>query len=171
MKQAKQYPFLRLQQQRLKLWFEPRTDAADTPGETDFFRWSWQALKPFHRRADISIVLCDEAEARAFNRDYRGKDYATNVLSFALNEAEWLPETQAEHLQGDLVLCADVVAREAAEQGKDLHAHYAHLCVHGVLHLMGFDHTDEAAAESMETLEINILHQLGYANPYTEYTP
>lgn len=91
MKSAKRYPFLALQQQRFTLHFSNQSSAAHTPAERDFYRWAWQALKNEYRRAQISIILLDETEARAYNRDYRGKDYATNVLSFALNEGEDLP--------------------------------------------------------------------------------
>ena len=86
MKRAKQYPFLSLQRQRFHLNFENASSAANLPSERDFYRWAWSALKNEYRRADISLILLDEEEARAYNRDYRGKDYATNVLSFALNE-------------------------------------------------------------------------------------
>ncbi|MCP2041500.1 putative rRNA maturation factor [Neisseria sp. HSC-16F19] len=169
MKKAKRNPFLQRQRRDFTLGLDVRCDAAELPAHADFYRWAWQALKRAYRRADIGIVLCGEDEARAYNRDYRGKDYATNVLSFALNEGEtvWQPQ---DSLNGDLVFCPAVVAREAAEQGKTVAAHYAHLTVHGVLHLMGYDHIDEAEAEAMEALETTILHQLGYANPYQEDT-
>ncbi|MBP7441742.1 MAG: rRNA maturation RNase YbeY, partial [Thauera sp.] len=102
--------------------------------------------------------------------DYRGKDYATNVLTFAYAEGEALPGVpdQAEDgpLAGDLVLCVPVVVREAAAQGKTLEAHFAHLVVHGMLHLQGFDHENEVEAAEMEALETSILRTLGYADPY-----
>jgi probable rRNA maturation factor len=100
----------------------------------------------------------DEAEGRALNLAYRNKDYATNVLTFTI--------TETPHLLGDIVICAPIVASEAAEQGKTVAAHYAHLTVHGVLHLHGYDHEIEAQAELMEAIEIQILAKLGYANPY-----
>lgn len=169
MKQAKQYRFLRQQQHRFTLFWENRSTTPNVPERACFYRWAWQAFKGEYRLANISMVLCDEAEARQLNADYRQKDYATNVLSFAWDDEpvpEWrhLPPT----LRGDVVLCPAVVAREAAEQGKDLRAHYAHLTVHGILHLMGYDHQEPAAAGVMEALEIRILNQLGYANPYAE---
>jgi probable rRNA maturation factor len=112
-----------------------------------------------------------EAEGRALNRDYRGKDYATNVLTFAYAEGEALPGLPEEGgdvpLAGDLVLCVPVVVREAAAQGKTLEAHFAHLVVHGMLHLQGYDHENETEASEMEALETSILRELGYANPYT----
>ena len=103
--------------------------------------------------------IVDAEEGRALNRDYRHKDYATNVLTF-----DYATEPV---VQADLVLCAPVVAREAAEQGKSLQAHYAHLLVHGTLHAQGWDHeTSDADAEAMEAREIAILTRLGFANPY-----
>ena len=153
---------------RVTLWLDIPSQAAGLPEQADFYRWAWQTLKSDYRHAQIGIMLCDEAKARALNRDYRGKDYATNVLSFALNEGEALHHAVSGSLTGDIVFCPQVVAQEAAAQGKTLMQHYAHLTVHGVLHLMGYDHIDEAEAEAMEALEIRILNQLGYADPYLE---
>jgi probable rRNA maturation factor len=102
--------------------------------------------------------MVDEAEGRTLNRTYRDKDYATNVLTFPLSE-----EPQ---LMGDIIICAPVVAAEAIAQNKPLEAHYAHLTVHGILHLHGYDHEIEAQAELMESLETAIVTKLGYANPY-----
>lgn len=168
MKQAKQNPFLKRQHRCFTLWLDRRSSAGGLPENADFYRWAWQALKNEYRRADISLLLCDEAEARALNRDYRGKDYATNVLSFALNEGEPVLASPSDSLCGDIVFCPQVVAREAAEQGKTVWQHYAHLTVHGVLHLMGYDHIHDDEAQAMEALEIRILHQLGCANPYED---
>ncbi|QEY24293.1 rRNA maturation RNase YbeY [Neisseria animalis] len=168
MKRAKRYPFLALQRRRFSLNFENASSLADMPSEKDFYRWIWLALKDRFRRADISLILLDEEEARAYNRDYRGKDYATNVLSFALNEGEMLPGECADGLYGDLIICPQVVVKEAAEQGKTAEQHFAHLTVHGTLHLMGYDHIEEAEAEEMEALEIRLLAAAGYPNPYQE---
>ena len=174
MKQAKRNRFLKRQHQCFTLWLDVHSTATGLPEQADFYRWAWQALKSTYRRAQIGVLLCDEAEARALNRDYRGKDYATNVLSFALNEGEAMPAAASGSLGGlvgDIVFCPAVVAQEAAAQGKTPAQHYAHLTVHGVLHLMGYDHIDAAEAEAMEALEIRILNQLGYANPYLEDQP
>ncbi len=111
------------------------------------------------RDAEITVRIVDTAEGQALNRGYRHKDYATNVLTFDY--------TQEPTVTADLVLCAPVVAREAAENGKTLQAHYAHLLVHGTLHAQGYDHeTGAADAEAMEALETQILAGLGIANPY-----
>ncbi len=119
-------------------------------------RWIRHALQS---DAEITVRIVDTDEGQTLNRDYRGKDYATNVLTFDY--------TQAPYVTADLVLCAPVVAREAQEQGKTLQAHYAHLLIHGALHAQGYDHeTDEADALEMEALEILLLAALGYDNPY-----
>lgn len=168
MKRTKKYPFLTLQRQRFHLNFENASSAANLPSEHDFYRWAWSALKSGYRRADISLILLDEEAARAYNRDYRGKDYATNVLSFALNEGETLPYQVSEKLYGDLIICPQVVLKEAAEQGKTPERHFAHLTIHGVLHLMGYDHIEDDEAEIMEAEEIRLMRAAGYPNPYRE---
>lgn len=137
---------------------------AGVPAATSFRKWVAAALHSRIREADLAIRIVDAREGRALNRHYRGKDYATNVLSFPAE----LPEGVKLPLLGDLVICAPVVAREANEQRKPVAAHYAHLTVHGVLHLLGWDHEDEKEAESMEQLEREILAGLGLPDPYAE---
>ena len=113
------------------------------------------------RGGQITVRFVDTEEGQTLNRDYRGKDYATNVLSF--------PYDTEPLVCGDLVICASVVEREAAEQGKPLDAHYAHLVVHGVLHLLGYDHeTGEQDASRMEQQECLVLNELGFENPYAK---
>lgn len=168
MKRAKKFPFRTIQRQRLRLHFENASALNGLPSEQDFFRWIWIALKNEYRQADISLLLLDEDEARAYNRDYRDKDYATNVLSFALNEGGIIPEQLSDGLCGDLIICAPVVLKEAAEQGKTAEQHFAHLTMHGTLHLMGYDHMEETEAEEMEAIEIRLMQQSGYPNPYRE---
>ncbi|ULJ70157.1 rRNA maturation RNase YbeY [Wielerella bovis] len=165
-KQTKYFPFLYIQKQRFSLYYQNDSQENNLPSEKQFYQWIWHALKNFYRRAEISLILLDEAEARAYNHDYRDKDYATNVLSFAHNEGEFSFVEQDDVLRGDLIICPQVVAHEAAEQGKSLHDHYAHLVIHGTLHLIGFDHMDDAEAEEMETLETDLLAQLHIADPY-----
>lgn len=136
------------------------------PAAASFRRWAAAALAGRIRDADLAIRIVGEDEGRALNRHYRGKDYATNVLSFPAELPEGLPEGVRLPLLGDLVICAPVVAREAADQGKGLNAHYAHLTVHGVLHLLGWDHENTPEAEAMEQLEREILAELGVDDPY-----
>ena len=125
---------------------------------TQLRRWVQAALLA---PAELAIRFVDTEEGRTLNRDYRGKDYATNVLTFAYSEDE-----ESEVTQADIVLCTDVLQREATEQHKTLDEHAAHLVVHGVLHAQGYDHEDDEEAAEMEALEIEILASLGYPNPY-----
>ncbi len=136
------------------------------PAAASFRRWAQAALDGRIRQADLAIRVVDTAEGQALNRHYRGKDYATNVLSFPADLPEGLPPGVRLPLLGDLVICAPVVEREAREQGKPLNAHYAHLTVHGVLHLLGWDHDNDVEAEAMEQLEREILAGLGVDDPY-----
>jgi probable rRNA maturation factor len=122
-------------------------------------RWIKAAL---FADAVLTVRFVDADEGRALNRTYRGKDYATNVLTFAYAESEDDPVT------GDLVLCCPVVEREASEQRKPLEAHYAHLIVHGVLHAQGYDHENDADATEMEAIETDTLARLGFPDPYAD---
>lgn len=144
------------------------TPRAGVPAAVSFRRWVAAALEGRILEADLAIRLVGEDEGRALNRHYRGKDYATNVLSFPADIAEGvkLPKGVKLPLMGDLVLCVPVIAREAAEQHKPVAHHYAHLTVHGVLHLLGMDHQDEREAECMEQLEREILAELDIEDPY-----
>ncbi len=114
--------------------------------------------------AELTIRFVDEAEGRTLNRDYRGKDYATNVLTFAYADGE--PVADDDPVQADLVLCVDVLLREAAERSIPVVQHAAHLIVHGVLHAQGYDHEDDEEAAEMEGLETEILGGLGFPDPY-----
>lgn len=141
---------------------------AGLPAPASFRKWVVASLSGRIRQADLAIRLVDDKEGRALNRHYRGKDYATNVLSFPADVGAGikLPKGVKMPLLGDLVLCAPVIAREAGEQGKTLLSHYAHLTVHGVLHLLGWNHEDDREAECMEQLEREILAELGIDDPY-----
>jgi probable rRNA maturation factor len=116
--------------------------------------------------AELTIRFVDAEEGRALNRDYRAKDYATNVLTFAYNEGEEVAED--EPTRADIILCTDVLEKEAAEQSKTVDEHTAHLIVHGVLHAQGYDHIDDDDATEMESLETEILTGLGYPDPYAQ---
>ena len=114
--------------------------------------------------AELTIRFVDAEEGRELNKQYRGKDYATNVLTFAYNEGEQLDEDAPT--QADIILCTDVLEKEAAEQKKSVEEHTAHLIVHGVLHAQGYDHEDDEEAAEMEGIETELLAELGYADPY-----
>ncbi|MDP2878381.1 MAG: rRNA maturation RNase YbeY [Sulfuricella sp.] len=142
----------------LSVQYAAKPDGA--PTRAQLRRWVKAALR---QDAEIALRIVDEEEGRALNRDYRGKDYATNVLTFVYDDD--FPGAELP-LAGDIVLCAPVVAREALQQEKPVEAHYAHLTVHGVLHLQGYDHESDEEARQMEALEIQIVTKLGYADPY-----
>ncbi|SEQ42927.1 probable rRNA maturation factor [Azotobacter beijerinckii] len=133
------------------------------PAESDFRRWCELALRQRTADSELTIRLVDEAEGRELNRTWRHKDYPTNVLSFPAEIPDGLLDIP---LLGDLVICVPVVEREAAEQGKPLDAHWAHLTIHGCLHLLGYDHLEDEEAEEMENLERDLLAELGYPDPY-----
>ena len=132
------------------------------PEEDTIRQWVLQVLPEHKRDSELTIRVVDEAEITALNRQYRGKDGATNVLSFPY---EAIPGV-ATDLLGDIVICAPVVASEAVAQGKPLEAHWAHMVIHGVLHLLDYDHHQDAEAHKMEARETELLDGLGYANPY-----
>jgi len=132
------------------------------PLKRSFVSWIDAIPQLRKRRADLNILVVNAREGRRYNRQFRGKDYATNVLSFPYAP---LPGEKSA-LLGDLVICAPVVAREAGEQGKPVRNHYAHLAIHGVLHLLGYGHQVELEAQRMEALERRILAGLGMADPY-----
>jgi len=132
------------------------------PLKRSFVSWIDAIPQLRKRRADLNILVVNAREGRRYNRQFRGKDYATNVLSFPYAP---LPGEKSA-LLGDLVICAPVVAREAGAQGKPVRNHYAHLAIHGVLHLLGYDHQVELEAQRMEALERRILAGLGMADPY-----
>lgn len=142
-------------------------DRAVAPKKHQIRRWARAAL--LSGSAEVTIRLVGETEGRTLNCGFRGKDYATNVLTFVYAEGEQAPGTKLgvdAPLQGDMVLCVPVIVREAREQGKALLAHFAHLVVHGMLHLQGFDHERPEDAEAMEALEVDILAVLGIGDPY-----
>ncbi|MFE8072137.1 rRNA maturation RNase YbeY [Marinobacteraceae bacterium S3BR75-40.1] len=135
--------------------------SAPFPDEEAFQRWAalgYLGEEP----TEVTIRIVDPEESARLNRDYRGKDYPTNVLSFPFEAPPGVPVA----LLGDLVICADVVLREAGEQHKTPIAHWAHMVIHGMLHLQGYDHIDPAEAEAMEALERDQLAQLGFPDPY-----
>ena len=139
---------------KLSLAVQYASDAGNLPKRAQFRRWFKAALL-----GDVSVTLriVDAAEGRELNKNYRGKDYATNVLTFVYDDAP---------VSGDVVICAPVVTKEAAEQGKDLLAHYAHMTIHSALHMQGYDHEVESEAEEMEALETSMMLKLRLNDPY-----
>ena len=147
---------------RVAVEVQRASDAKHLPTRARLTAYAEAALAGRRDGAGLVIRIVDEPESQALNRQYRGIDKPTNVLSFPF---EAPPHVPSRHI-GDLVICAPMVEREAAEQGKPLEAHWAHMVVHGVLHLLGYDHQTDADAETMEGLEIAILGRLGFPNPY-----
>ncbi len=152
---------------KLELEIQPVTEIEALPTEEDFVLWVRAALINLKQQVELVIRIVDEPESQQLNRDYRGKDRPTNVLSFPF----YAPPEVVSPLLGDLVICAPVVIKEAQQQGKPALAHWAHLVVHGVLHLQGYDHQTEDQAESMEGLERTILQKLHFSDPYHEEDP
>ncbi len=140
------------------------SEQASLPDTADFERWARVALEGVDHPVELVIRIVDEVEGRELNRRYRGKDRPTNVLSFAF---EAPPGVDSNHL-GDLVICAPVVVREAQQQGKYVGDHWAHLVIHGVLHLRGYDHQTEHEAQLMESREKTMLQTLGIEDPYRQ---
>jgi probable rRNA maturation factor len=140
---------------KLSLSVQYATNAKKLPTRQQFRRWVKVALE---QDVQMALRIVDEIEGRALNQSYRGKDYATNVLTFVYDDTE--------PLYGDVVICAPVVAREVKEQGKELLAHYAHLTIHAALHLQGYDHEKKRDAEKMEARETALLLKLRYPAPY-----
>lgn len=155
----------------LELDLQIASDASNLPTEAQFRRWCELALRQRSADSELTIRLVDETEGRELNHTYRHKDYATNVLSFPADvpdELGGIPLLDIP-LLGDLVICAPVVEREAHEQAKSREAHWAHLVIHGCLHLLGFDHIIDAEAEEMEALERELLAELGHPDPYADH--
>ena len=125
-------------------------------------QWARAAVQPQSDEVEMTVRIVDEGESHALNLNYRGKDRPTNVLSFPFE----CPDEVELPLLGDLVICRQVVEREAQEQDKPLMAHWAHMVVHGSLHLLGYDHIEDDEAEEMESLETQIMTGLGFADPY-----
>lgn len=142
-----------------QLWMNIQiaSEMAGIPSPAQFKKWARKALRV---NSEITLRIVDEEEGRMLNLEYRGKDYATNVLTFPLMEEPFI--------MADIVICAPVVAKEAQAQHKTLEAHFAHLMVHGILHAHGYDHEVPEQAELMESVETQTLTNLGYADPYMD---
>lgn len=149
----------------LDLDIQHMVDTADLPTDQQFEQWvrfTLQQVAADRPQTQLAIRIVDETEGAKLNAQWRHKQGATNVLSFSMSGLDLI----APAILGDIVICAPVVAREASDQSKALHSHWAHLVIHGVLHLLDYDHINADDAERMESLEINIMNQLGYPDPY-----
>ena len=156
----------------IKLDLQCASDQQDIPSEQEFSKWVAAIPLLDHQdgqqaRREVVIRIVDNEEMLALNQRYRQQNKATNVLSFVAE----LPDIVDDPLLGDVIICASVVQNEAREQHKCVSSHWAHMVVHGILHLLGYDHIDSADARIMEQLEIQILLTLGFNNPYLEKTP
>jgi len=134
----------------------------ELPNDTQFQQWLDSVLLPKHDNIELTIRIVDATESQSLNNQYRNKNKPTNVLSFPFE----VPEGISLNLLGDIVICADIVNQEAQEQHKTITEHWAHITIHGCLHLLGYDHINDNDAEYMEALEIDILEKLGFNNPY-----
>jgi probable rRNA maturation factor len=136
------------------------------PTEEQLKQWVTAALitRTEYEEPELTIRIVDEAESQELNNDYRGKDKPTNVLSFPFEAPAHIPIP----LLGDLIICKQVVEREAIEQGKTLTSHWAHMTVHGCLHLLGYDHIEDEEAEEMEAIERTVMDELGFEDPYQD---
>jgi probable rRNA maturation factor len=152
----------KLSAHKLSLAVQYACDAQIMPTRAQLRRWVKSALQ---RDVRMTLRIVDEAEGRELNKNYRGKDYATNVLTFVYDDADMLPG-DAGFICGDAVICAPVVEQEAAAQHKELLAHYAHLAIHAALHLQGHDHINDIDAAEMEALETALMLKLHYPDPY-----
>ncbi len=146
----------------VELDYQLATDDKDIPTEQQCQAWLEAVLPQFKETSELTVRIVDEAESQQLNKQYRGKDKSTNVLSFPFEA----PSHIEMPLLGDLVICCQVVNREALEQNKTKEAHWAHMLLHGCLHLLGYDHIEDADADEMENLEIEILNEMGFSNPY-----
>ena len=137
------------------------TVSKDVPDRRKIRKWAKTCLDDINKDVELTIRVVDEAECTELNRNWRGKNKATNVLSFPAGDTRLVPE-----LLGDIVICAPVIAREAGKQHKQPDAHWAHMVIHGILHLLGYDHENDKDAQTMESFEIKKLQSLNYPNPY-----
>ena len=149
------------------------SDAPGTPSDEEIESWIHQALQDQLsdiREIELCIRLVDNDESATLNQTYRNKAGATNVLSFPFEAPPGFPQTTNHRLLGDIIICVPLVAQEASDQNKSVNAHWAHLVVHGILHLLGYDHQDTNDAKAMERQEIHILSHFNITDPYQELT-
>ena len=146
------------------------TTTSSVPDDEQFQRWVSAVPVARGHEHSLTLRIVDETEARRLNKEYRNRDYATNVLSFPTELPEGLPDEIRQAQLGDILICAPIVSREAREQSRLEADHWAHLTIHGVLHLLGYDHVQPDEADIMESLETEILGQLGVSDSYIDIT-
>jgi len=146
----------------MKIEIQNVSEFDSLPKDEFIIKCAEQALDEKYKEAEITLRIVEEEEGQTLNKEWRGKDSATNVLSFPVGEVI----EQAPNLLGDIVICAPIVESEAKQQEKSSEAHWAHLIIHGILHLQGYDHISDEDANVMETKEVNILKNIGFPNPY-----
>ena len=151
---------------QIELEIQRETTVSDLPDDDHFQLWVETALEGRSIGGNLTIRIVDELEAQRFNRDYRSRDYPTNILSFPAELPEGLPAEVRQSQLGDLLICAPVVTREANAQLRAVNDHWAHLTIHGVLHLLGYDHQQSIDAGIMESEETAMLAKLGISDPY-----
>jgi len=142
--------------------------SSSLPSEEQVSTWVNSTLSRHETDGGLTVRVTDEAEITELNRNYRNQDKPTNVLSFPMDLSAELSSEIGVSILGDIIICAPVVEREAAEQNKTLQSHWAHMVIHGTLHLLGYDHIEDEEAKEMESLEIEIMHELGYKDPYQQ---
>ncbi len=154
---------------QLELDIQNTVDSSKLPVSENMQNWVAALLKTIDakfERPEITIRIVSTEESRQLNLDYRGKDKPTNVLSFPFEAPEMIPAEELGEFLGDLVICEEVLEGEAKQQNKSIQSHWAHLIIHGVLHLLGYDHIKEQQAEEMELLELVVMKELGFEDPY-----
>jgi len=152
----------------IELDYQNASTDKQIPSEQQCLTWLQQFLPEFQEVSELTIRIVDENESQALNHQYRGKEKPTNVLSFPSEVPAYITEEMEFPLLGDLVICAQVVNQESQEQNKTFDAHWAHMLLHGCLHLLGYDHIEDEEALEMEALEIEILQKMGFPNPYND---
>jgi probable rRNA maturation factor len=154
---------------KVELDLQVSEKSEEPPSRDEFQQWVDLALIE-DKTAQVSIRIVDEAESQSLNSEYRSKDKPTNVLSFPMELPEEISRELDVTVLGDLAICLPIVEKEAKQQSKSLKAHWAHIVIHGMLHLQGYDHLSDADAEEMEAIEIKLLKKIGIDNPYLETT-
>jgi len=149
----------------LELIIQNQQKEFEVPSEEKMMSWAEQALLQ-DKDTQVTLRIVDADESQALNKEYRGKDKPTNVLSFPMEMPDEFSQVLEMNLLGDLVVCAAVVDQESKQQNKSVESHWAHILTHGMLHLQGYDHIDDREATEMEALEIKILKQSGFDDPY-----